>query len=58
MIHYSKIGRCQLFDMANDPLEKEDLYSQPCHATVVGELRARLEAWQEEAGNPLLPEGR
>ena len=54
LIHYPKIGRYQLFDMENDPLEKEDLYGRPCYATVIAELRTRLEAWQEEAGDPLV----
>ncbi len=56
LIHYPKIGRYLLFDMENDPLEMEDLYGRPCFATVVADLRIKLEAWQKEAGDPLVEE--
>lgn len=54
LIHYPKIGRYQLFDLENDPLEKEDLVGRPCFATVFADLRIKLETWQKEAGDPLV----
>lgn len=54
LIHYPKIGSFQLFDLNNDPLEREDLFGRPEHAATVADLRAKLEAWQAESGDPLL----
>lgn len=53
LVHYPKIGRYQLFDLENDPLEMEDMIGRPCYATVFADLRTKLEAWQKEAGDPL-----
>jgi len=53
LIHYPQIGRYQLFDLKNDPQEMENLAGRPCHAGVFAELRAKLEAWQGEVGDPL-----
>lgn len=38
----------QLFDMENDPLEINDLAKDPQYASVLEDLRKRLEAWQRE----------
>lgn len=54
LIHYPKIGRFQLFDLKHDPLEREDLFGRPDYAAISVDLRARLEACQKEAGDPLL----
>ena len=53
LIFYPKIGKYQLFDLVNDPAEKENLAAEPRHAEVFAELRAKLEAWQKEVGDPL-----
>jgi len=54
LIHYPKIQHYQLFDLENDPFEKENLFGRPCYGTVVADLRIRLEAWQKEAGDALV----
>ncbi|MHB8898025.1 MAG: sulfatase-like hydrolase/transferase [Thermoguttaceae bacterium] len=54
LIHYPQVGRYQLFDLENDPLEKVNLYGRPCYATIVADLRLKLEAWQKEVGDPLV----
>ncbi|OHB84866.1 MAG: choline-sulfatase [Planctomycetes bacterium RBG_16_64_12] len=56
LIHYPKVEKYQLFDLANDPYELENLAVGPCRATVFAELRAKLEAWQKEVGDPLVTE--
>jgi len=56
LVHYPKVEKYQLFDLANDPYELENLAVGPCHATVFAELRAKLEAWQKEVGDPLVTE--
>ena len=53
LIHYPKIGRFQLFDLSADPHEVNDLAANSDHAAVVADLRAKLEAWQKDAGDPL-----
>jgi arylsulfatase A-like enzyme len=54
LVHYPKIDKYQLFDLANDPFELENLAVGPCRATVFAELRGKLEAWQKEVGDPVL----
>jgi len=54
LVHYPKIGKYQLFDLANDPHELHNLAVGPCRATVFPDLRAKLEAWQKEVGDPLV----
>lgn len=56
LVHYPKIGRWQLFDVAADPLERRDLSAEARHAPVLAELRAKLKATQEQFGDPLLRE--
>ena len=43
--------RVQLFDLATDPDECHDLAGEPGSATCIAALRARLQAWQSEAGD-------
>jgi len=52
VVFYPKLDRWQLFDLKSDPLELRDLASanHPRFAA----LRDRLEAWQMEAGDPIL----
>jgi arylsulfatase A-like enzyme len=54
LIHYPQVNRYQFFDLQADPDELRDLSADPRHETVRNELRARLEAWQKEVGDPLL----
>lgn len=56
LVHYPKIGKYQLFDLANDPHELENLAAGPCRATLFAELRGKLEAWQQEVGDPVAKE--
>jgi arylsulfatase A-like enzyme len=56
LIHYPKIGRRQLFDLAGDPFERHDLSTDARRAPVLAELRAKLRAAQERFGDPLLRE--
>ena len=44
----------QLYDLAFDPNEACNLAGDPAYADVLADLRARLEAWQRETGDPLL----
>ena len=44
----------QLFDLLLDPNEASNLVGDPAHADVLADLRARLEAWMRETGDPLL----
>jgi arylsulfatase A-like enzyme len=45
--------REMLFDLAADPHEGEDLAALPRCAQVLAEMRARLDEWMEETGDPL-----
>jgi len=53
LILYPKAAQQQLFDLANDPDELHNLSSQPEHAARVAELRAALETWLKQNGDPL-----
>jgi len=54
LVHYPQIDKYQLFDLASDPDERENLATGPCRATVFAELRSKLEAWQKDVGDPLV----
>ena len=43
LIHYPKIERWQLFDIANDPLERHNLSNDADYETVRKQLRVKLE---------------
>ncbi len=51
LIRYPKIGKTQLFDMAEDPDEMHDRAERPEHAARVAELGAKLTNWQRSVGD-------
>ncbi len=51
---YPKAGREQLFDLQSDPDELHDLSGEPAHAAKRDDLKARLETWRREQGDPNL----
>ena len=51
LIWYPKIDRYQLFDLAADPWEIDDLCAKPEHAAKLGELRRQLAAQQKAYGD-------
>lgn len=53
-IIYPKAGREQLFDLQNDPHELRDLSADPVHQATRADLKARLQAWRLENGDPNL----
>ena len=44
----------ELFDLAFDPNETNNVAADPAHAGVLGDLRARLEGWMRATDDPLL----
>jgi arylsulfatase A-like enzyme len=57
LIRYPKVDRTQLFDLAADPDEVNDLSADPKHAAKVKELLALLAAEQKRLGDPAAREG-
>lgn len=51
LIWYPKIDRYQLFDLASDPWEINDLSDQTAHATRLAELKKQLAAQQKAFGD-------
>jgi N-sulfoglucosamine sulfohydrolase len=50
-----RFGRLeQLYDMISDPQEAHNLIGVPERASLVADLRRRLEQWQRESGDPIL----
>jgi arylsulfatase A-like enzyme len=43
-----------LFDLTFDPQEAHNLVGDPASATVLADLRGRLQRWMQETGDPLL----
>jgi arylsulfatase A-like enzyme len=54
LIRYPEINRSQLFHLAEDPFERNDLAADPGSAGKVAELMTRLEAEQKRQGDTLL----
>jgi arylsulfatase A-like enzyme len=54
LIGYPKIGREQLFDLEADPLERNDVSTDPRHKATLEALRAELASWQTRVHDPLL----
>ena len=52
LIHYPKIGKFQLFDLANDPYELNSLANNSQHADLMTQLHDRLRAWQKDVVDP------
>lgn len=55
LIAYPQLPRVQLFDLQNDPDERQDLAGDPAQAARLSELVAGLVAWQREHADPLPP---
>jgi len=55
LIEYPAIGRVQLFDLKNDPYERNDLADVAEHAQRIAALRDKLHAWQRQVNDPVLP---
>ncbi len=53
LIHYPKIDKIKVFDLKNDPLEMNDLATNPKYADKVGELKTALRKLQKEMGDEL-----
>jgi len=56
LIWYPHLDRWQLFDLKADPHEMQDLSQSPRHAKTLTALRKRLQAFQQEMGDPLCDE--
>ncbi len=54
LIRYPKIDKFQLFDLANDPCELNNLAENPAHAVLMKQLCDRLRAWQKDVGDPAM----
>jgi arylsulfatase A-like enzyme len=52
LIHYPKIGRTQLFDLAADPEELKDLSAEAALADTLKSMMERLRRMQAEFGDP------
>lgn len=52
LVRYPLVDRWQLFDVKNDPFELKNLIDDPDQKERVADLRARLQAWRESAGDP------
>ncbi len=44
----------QLFDLKDDPHERNDLAASPEYASIVRDLSDRLWRWMEDVGDPIL----
>ena len=51
---YPKVGREQLFDLQSDPDERHDLSADAAHQAKRDDLKALLEKWRRENGDPNL----
>ncbi|MFZ5823549.1 MAG: sulfatase [Bacillota bacterium] len=44
----------ELYDLANDPLEQQNLAGDAAYAEVLADLRMRVQRWMEQTNDPLL----
>jgi N-sulfoglucosamine sulfohydrolase len=51
---YLNRPREELYDLTADPHELKNLAADPGSATVLGELRGQLQAWQKQTSDPWL----
>jgi arylsulfatase A-like enzyme len=51
LIAYPKVGYMQLFDLQNDPDERNNLIASPDHAGHITRLRALMKQWQDKVGD-------
>lgn len=56
LVLYPQIGREQLFDLQNDPLELHDMSHEASTDKLRQTLRTKLNAWRTEQGDPLRPQ--
>lgn len=48
------VPREELYDLTFDPTERRNVAADPANATILNNLRARLEKWMRETNDPLL----
>jgi arylsulfatase A-like enzyme len=53
-LNLSTLGENELYDLDEDPGETRNLIAAPEHRSLVEELTSRIQAWQEESGDPAL----
>ena len=53
LLHYTHSGRKQLFNLASDPWETNDLIGDPASAAIAEGLSASLTEWMKSSGDPL-----
>jgi arylsulfatase A-like enzyme len=53
LICYPKINYIQLFDLQNDPDERQSVYDNPAHAPHVARLLGLMKEWQARVGDTL-----
>ena len=54
LVRYPQVDRWQLFDLNRDPFELENLAGKTAFSEKFEALKARLDAWRRETGDPLL----
>ncbi len=52
LINYYRVGEWELFDLKNDPDEQINLYSQTQYASVVKDLKKKLDSLQQNLDEP------
>ena len=52
LIRYPKVDRTQLFDLASDPDELQNLANEPAHSGRIADLMRQLDGWQKRLKDP------